>query len=75
MNNKENKRKCGSYTKVTDNMSWGVYWLNLEGYNNTTIGKKVRLARETVRDIVKAIEETNTPLPHTTTDRPQKDKL
>ena len=63
INNKGNKRKRGSYTKVTDKMRWDVYQLNKEGYNNATIGKKVRLAREIVRDILKTIEETNTPLP------------
>ncbi|OBZ82801.1 hypothetical protein A0J61_09147 [Choanephora cucurbitarum] len=72
MNNTETKPKRGSYTKVTEKMRWGAYWFNKEGCNNTTIGKKVWLAREIVRDIVKTIEETNTPLPLKFTDRSKK---
>ncbi|KAI8354071.1 hypothetical protein BD560DRAFT_408043 [Blakeslea trispora] len=69
------KRKRGSYTKATDKMRWGVYWLHSEGYDNTTIGKKVGLVRETVRSIVKTIEETGSPLPRKSTGRPKKNKF
>lgn len=72
MDNTENKQKRGSYIKIDDKMHWGVYWLNKEGYSNTVIGKKVGLPRETVRTIVKRIEETNTPLPRQSTGRPKK---
>ncbi|OBZ81773.1 hypothetical protein A0J61_10178 [Choanephora cucurbitarum] len=67
MNNTENKCKR-SLTRCVG----GVYWLNKEGCNNITIGKKVWLARETVRDIVKTVEKTNTPLHRKPIARPKK---
>ncbi|OBZ82772.1 Transposable element Tc1 transposase [Choanephora cucurbitarum] len=56
-NDTENKCKRRSYTIVADKMRWGVYWLNKEGCNNTTIGKKVRLARETFDESRYSVQE------------------
>ncbi|KAI8348308.1 hypothetical protein BD560DRAFT_450384, partial [Blakeslea trispora] len=41
----------------------GACWLHLEGCNNTDLGKKFGLASSTVRDIVRTIKETDSPVP------------